>query len=637
MPKPFPYRHFLLSVLFFLCFSYSYSQTKEIQKLQKSLPTIKDSISYVNKINRIGMLMYMKNADSSLIYGMNARTVAARINYKKGAVDAENVIGISLALKGLSREALNIFSQVLADYQAMGDKPNTVQLYMNLASLQMQVGNQLRAIEYNKEAMKIGKDIPTDSIMSRVYANYCMANPQLPEDSVHYYLGRSNQIGERIKDQSLLIGNKQILGIFYMVRGLRDKALPLLESSLKEAKEAKLERLELQGLNAMAEYNATNPELAMKYMEQQMAIIESSGYDELKAPALFSMLRFAKMMGDIEKERKLSEKMIDAQLRRQASLQKFIGDYVHYYQLQENNKDLERSQKASRQTIMMLTIFSIICGVLLLLLFRAYKKIRTDSKKKAALYEIIDKKNTSLSEADAMKSNLVSILAHDFRSPLISTLYMVRLLERNTELTESEKESFYHTISSDISGTLENFDATLQWIKRQLGEFKINFETVEIRSLLDEAISGYNAQLNEKGITVINNIPEGILAMSDKEMLQFVNRNLLSNALKFSPKGKTIAVDAFKNGSEIVISVKDEGPGLSDGQLEKLFSISSKGGSTHEGAGIALSFSKDFIVKLGGRIWAENRTIAGSIFSYAVPSNPIINQAIETKHSKNVA
>ncbi|WP_343624599.1 tetratricopeptide repeat-containing sensor histidine kinase [Flavobacterium lindanitolerans] len=635
MPKLFPSKNILFLALFLLCISYSHSQTQEIQKLQKSLPHVKDSISYVNKINRIGMLMHMKNPDSSLIYAMNARTVAGRIRYKKGAVDAENVIGISLALKGLSNEALKIFGQVLADYEKMGDKQNTVQLYMNFASLQMQIGNQLRAVEYNRQALKIGKSIPTDSIMSRVYANYCMANPQLSEDSVQYYLERSNKIGEKVNDQSLLIGNKQILGIFYMIRGARDKALPLLESSLQEAKAAKLERLQLQGLNAMAEFNANNPELALKYMEEQMAIIESNGYDELKAPVLFSMLRFAKMSGNIEKERELSEKMIAAQLKRQASLEKFIGDYVHYYQIQENNKDLERSQKASRQTIIILTVFSIVCGILLLLLFRAYKKIRNDSKKKAALYEIIDKKNASLSEADAMKSNLVSILAHDFRSPLISTLYMVRLLERNTELTESEKESFYLTISNDISGTLENFDATLQWIKRQLGEFKINFETVDIRSLLDEAISGYNAQLNEKGITVINNVPEGILATSDKEMLQFVNRNLLSNALKFSPKGKTIAVDAFKNGSEIVISVKDEGPGLSHNQIEKLFSISSKGGSMHEGAGIALSFSKDFIVKLGGRIWAENRNTVGSIFSYAVPSNPIIDK--ESISSKIVA
>ncbi|MBL7867976.1 MAG: HAMP domain-containing histidine kinase [Flavobacterium lindanitolerans] len=631
MPKLFPLKNILFLALFLLCISYSHSQTQEIQKLQKSLPYVKDSISYVNKINRIGMLMHMKNPDSSLIYAMNARTVAGRIRYKKGAVDAENIIGISLALKGLSNEASKIFGQVLADYEKMGDKQNTVQLYMNFASLQMQIGNQLRAVEYNRQALKIGKSIPTDSIMSRVYANYCMANPQLSEDSVQYYLERSNKIGEKLNDQSLLISNKQILGIFYMIRGVRDKALPLLESSLQEAKAAKLERLQLQGLNAMAEFNANNPELALKYMEEQMAIIESNGYDELKAPVLFSMLRFAKMSGNIEKERELSEKMIAAQLKRQASLEKFIGDYVHYYQIQENNKDLERSQKASRQTIIILTVFSIVCGILLLLLFRAYKKIRNDSKKKAALYEIIDKKNASLSEADAMKSNLVSILAHDFRSPLISTLYMVRLLERNTELTESEKESFYLTISNDISGTLENFDATLQWIKRQLGEFRINFETVDIRSLLDEAISGYNAQLNEKGITVINNVPEGILATSDKEMLQFVNRNLLSNALKFSPKGKTIAVDAFKTDSEIVISVKDEGPGLSHTQIEKLFSISSKGGSMHEGAGIALSFSKDFIVKLGGRIWAENRNSAGSIFSYAVPSNPVAKESIQSK------
>ncbi|MBC8644324.1 hypothetical protein H9W95_10345 [Flavobacterium lindanitolerans] len=66
-----------------------------------------------------------------------------------------------------------------------------------------------------------------------------------------------------------------------------------------------------------------------------MTIIESNGYDELKAPVLFSMLRFAKMSGNIEKERELSEKMIAAQLKRQASLEKFIGDYVHYYQIRK--------------------------------------------------------------------------------------------------------------------------------------------------------------------------------------------------------------------------------------------------------------------------------------------------------------
>ncbi|WP_447637107.1 sensor histidine kinase [Flavobacterium microcysteis] len=298
--------------------------------------------------------------------------------------------------------------------------------------------------------------------------------------------------------------------------------------------------------------------------------------------------------------------------------------YIQYNELQENNRNLEQSQKTSRQVIMILILFSVTSGILLLLLFRAYKKVRNDYKKKAALYEIIENKNISLSKADAVKSNLVSILAHDFRSPLISTLYMMRLLERNTELlTQSEKESFYIAISNDISVTLENFDATLQWIKRQLGEFKINLETVNIRSLLDEAISGYNVQLNEKGITVINNIPDGILATSDREMLQFVNRNLLSNALKFSPKGKTIAIDALKTGNEIIISVKDEGPGLSDNQMKKLFSISNKAGSTHQGAGIALSFSKDFIVKLGGRIWAENRNTGGTIFSYGVPSRSI--------------
>ncbi|WDO13937.1 tetratricopeptide repeat-containing sensor histidine kinase [Flavobacterium sp. WW92] len=622
MPRLVPLKYVLLATSFVLFSLSSYSQTQEIRSIQKKLPHVKDSISYVNSINRIGMLMHLKSPDSSLVYAMNARAVAGRIGYKKGAVDAENVIGIALALKGLNREANKIFGEVLASYEAMGDRPNTAQLYMNFASIQMQLGNPKRAIEYSRKALEIGREIPNDSIMSKVYANYCIANPELFEDSVQYYLGRSNKIAERLKDEQVLIGNKQILALFYLRRGLGTIALPLLESSLAEARTVKLERLQLVSLNFLGEYYAGNgnPTLALHYMEEQLKLAEANGYDELKAPVLMSVLRFAKMLGNSEKEKEITEKIIAAQMQRMVSLEKFVGDYVHYNQIQENNRNLERSQKISRQTIAILGGFSLLCAALSLLLWRAFRKIRRDSKKKAALYDIIDKKNASLEEADSMKSNLVSILAHDFRSPLISTLYMVRLLERDTELTQADKDTFYRTISDDINGILENFDATLQWIKRQLGEFKINPEPVNMRELLDEAISGYSMQFKEKNITVINNAPEAILAESDKEMLQFVNRNLLSNALKFSPENKTIILDAAKQDSEIVISVEDEGTGLSNAQLEKLFSISSKGGTMHDGAGIALSFSKDFIVKLGGRIWAENREAGGSLFSYAVPS-----------------
>lgn len=618
-----PLKHFLLATsLFLLCLSSSYSQTQEIRTLQKKLPHLTDSTSYVNTINRIGILMHLKSPDSSLVYAMNGRAIAGRIGYKKGTVDAENVIGIALALKGLNQEAAKIFGEVLASYQAMGDKPNTAQLYMNFASIQMQLGNPPLAIEYSRKALEVGREIPNDSIMSKVYTNYCVANPGLFEDSVQYYLGRSNKIAEKLKDEQVLIGNRQILALYYLRRGQGMLALPLLESSLQEARDAKLERLQLVSLNFLGEYygNSGNPKLAMQYMEEHMALAKANGYDELQAPVLFSMLRFAKMMKNTEKEREISDKIIAAQMQRMASLEKFVGDYVHYNQLQENNRNLERSQKVSRQTIAILGGFSILCTALSLLLWRAYRKIRTDSKKKAALYDIIDKKNISLEEADSMKSNLVSILAHDFRSPLISTLYMVRLLQKDMELTEAEKTSFYSTINEDINGILENFDATLQWIKRQLGEFKINPEAVNMRELLDEAISGYSMQFKEKNITVVNNISAGIMTESDKEMLQFVNRNLLSNALKFSPQNKTIILDAAKNNAEVVISVGDEGTGLSPTQIEQLFSISSKGGSLHDGAGIALSFSKDFIVKLGGRIWAENKEAGGSLFSYAVPN-----------------
>ena len=243
------------------------------------------------------------------------------------------------------------------------------------------------------------------------------------------------------------------------------------------------------------------------------------------------------------------------------------------------------------------------------------------NQRQLKLNDQIQEKNNVLQEADQFKNKLVSILAHDFRSPLSSTITMARLMQDNHGFKEEELERFYNSIENEATKMLESFDIILQWIRQQLSGYEFKSQTLALHDLFRESVTLFQSQLETKRIIFCNQIPEDIFLTSDKEMLQFVNRNLLSNAIKFSPEGGTITVRCIQNVAEFIVNVSDDGPGMSETTLSKLFSISNQDRhSTQMGAGIALSLCKDFINKLNGRIWAENKKPNGAVVYYTLPA-----------------
>jgi K+-sensing histidine kinase KdpD len=232
----------------------------------------------------------------------------------------------------------------------------------------------------------------------------------------------------------------------------------------------------------------------------------------------------------------------------------------------------------------------------------------------------IQEQNSALHEADEFKNKLISILAHDFRTPLISTISIAGMMRDNQDLTETELEQFYADIEKDATQILESFDVILQWIKQQLSGYQFKAETLTLHGLFNETGHLFHQQLEEKNVTFSNKVPGHLVAVTDKEMLQFVNRNLLSNAIRFSPQGGTITINATQYRAAITVTVADEGPGFSAGTISQLFSVSGQfGSSTQHGAGIALAMCKDFIGKLGGSIGAENKKPNGALFYYTIP------------------
>ena len=106
--------HVFVTCALFLFTVMATAQTESIKKLQRELPKSRDSLAYTDKLNRIAVLMHMKNPDSCFLYAVKAKHIAMRHGYKRGEADANNVLAIALSLKGLHHDALKLYSQTLS-------------------------------------------------------------------------------------------------------------------------------------------------------------------------------------------------------------------------------------------------------------------------------------------------------------------------------------------------------------------------------------------------------------------------------------------------------------------------------------------------------------------------------------------
>lgn len=610
-----------LTVYLILALSFSYAkvhgQSNLIREEQQKLLLVKDSISYVNSINRLGMLYHMKDVDSSLYYGMMAKDISIRMKYQKGKADADNVIASVLYIRGMYQESLQLYTHALSEYRIQKDTLNINQVNMNMSNVYLSLGDTVKGLGLLRQLISSGR---RDSIMSLVYANYCMGNLSLPDDSVQYYINKTREIASVYKDQRVLTAVKMLTYNLMLNQGRRADVLELLNNTLADTQKYELIDQEIFVLSDYARYYKNQPDSALHYAWRAYHLAKKYGYVLDLVTILNDVLTYTEISGNKDQIINVRKLIQAAMEEENEKLKKFVGDYIKYNTLLSDNAVLNIVNKNNKTKIMLLLVICVVSLFLLLFIYRLYHTSRKYQRELEQLNLKILEQNKTLQVNDEFKNKLLSILAHDFRTPLISTINIAGLMKHNPELTKTEMELFYGDIERQASDMLESFDTILQWIKQQLSGYQCKPIPLVPYDLIVESENILRHQLDAKKVKLSIQLSKDISVITDKEMLQFVNRNLLSNAIKFSPEGGTILIDCTKDEHSITLSVTDEGPGMDKQTLAKLFTVSANfGTSTQGGAGIALSMCKDFIQKLEGNIRADNAPVKGAVFSYTIP------------------
>jgi ligand-binding sensor domain-containing protein/signal transduction histidine kinase len=235
-------------------------------------------------------------------------------------------------------------------------------------------------------------------------------------------------------------------------------------------------------------------------------------------------------------------------------------------------------------------------------------------------------KNEELNELNAAKDKFFSIIAHDLRNPFnaITGLTDILLINLdNLDITKLQKT--LENIKGSSQQAHELLENLLLWARSQTGTISFKPEQLDLKVQAEESIELVAVQAARKNISIVSEFKTDGFISGDVNMMNTILRNLLTNALKFTPRNGEVHVAISRNNGFCILSIRDNGIGISADKLKNLFSIDtahkSKGTDQEPGTGLGLILCKEFIEKHGGRLEVESEPGKGSEFRVLIPGN----------------
>jgi two-component system, NtrC family, sensor histidine kinase GlrK len=309
-------------------------------------------------------------------------------------------------------------------------------------------------------------------------------------------------------------------------------------------------------------------------------------------------------------------------------------------------KSLSKAGASARTVAMTITAASLLLGILLAVfitrsitvpIFKMKKKTKeiaagvfkadlelTSPPEIAELAADFNLMATKLKEVEKMKSDFFSLMSHELRTPLTSIKEGTNMFLEGVggDVTEKQ-EKLLKIISEESNRLITLVNSLLDLSKTEAGMLAYNFTEVSLVPLIQKAVNEVLPLAESRSITIEKSIEELPVIRLDPERLLQVLRNLIGNALKFTPHGGAVNISARLNQGMVEVSVSDTGTGIPKEQLSMVFDkfqqVNFPGSDKSAGTGLGLAIVKHIIQKHGGTVWAESVLGRGSIFFFALP------------------
>lgn len=597
--------------------------------------TIKDS-TRVNLLNDIAFALRNVEVSRAAAYALQARQLAENIGYAKGQARAIGYQGMMAYRQGKYDFAISYHLRSLKIADSISNQQLIGFRYNDLANVYLDKGNLDKAVLYNLKSLSVKQKMNDNEGIATSYRNMGMIYlRQKNYDSALFYLNQSEELAKAI-------GDKRILGYVYLYMGelhTQKGQIPIGIRTLSEATRLHREINNQYGLaealNSLAEaYLAANIQASAQVVfEDALAIAKRTGirlevqraYEGLAAThekqrQLAEALRYYKQY-TLVKDSIFTEKneetiaFLDAQFQSELK-QAQITLLTKEKELAAKEVQTEKRYNYALWAVVLSTV------ILLIVITRSMLEKRRLSNDLLKKQVEIEAQAQELQKLNTFKDRLFFMIAHDLRSPMAALKSTIDVM--NPELLNSQE---LDTIKKELYRQFNATDNTLQnllvWTRSQMKGEKVSPASINLQGAVNEMFDFLGNLADAKQIRLLNQVSANVQVWADANHLSAILRNLIANALKFTPEGGFINIEATMRNQLVEISVRDNGLGMSTERLTKLFNgerYTSRGTAGEKGSGLGLTMVKSLVEKNGGTISAESKEGEGSVFHFTLPS-----------------
>ncbi|MCS3732922.1 tetratricopeptide repeat-containing sensor histidine kinase [Mucilaginibacter dorajii] len=600
------------------------------------------SKSYISYSRMYNMLAEYPLA---LSYLDKARVICLNNNDEATLTDCYKNIGIIYFSRGQLSKALDFYYKGL--FIALKNNYTTTyaEIYNDIGVVLQNMEVYPNALEYFKKAIVVFERTNNKQAVATINENIGeVLLAQTQYDEAIGYLLKSLKTVKKQDDKDGLSSVYTDLGLCYAHKNQIKLAIAYLDTSLQIANNFKIVYNQAYALNGYAMvYNLVKDyKNAYKYAIQGKEHAIKLGNISVRSNAALQLNKAMAGLGMFEDANSMLNEYIylKNEINDNESIQKLtsynyeLGFAEKKRQLaqQQRERDLIYQQKIKSQRLIN-TIFLVIILAMIVTVGIYYRQKRKQQMINALLedrnHEILKQKTNiddqaeKLNDLNVLKDRLISILAHDLRAPL-STLRGLFDLLQDDSISHQELLEMIPGVLKKLEYTSDFLDTLLFWINSQMENFESSVKKFSIKELVSLEIDAYHEQAELKGINLVDNIPDDLLAWADPNSIRIVIRNLITNALKFSTVDDIIEISAWQEEDQrIVVRVKDTGVGMPPDQRDRLFKgkVNSKTGTKNEsGTGMGMLFCKDLVERCHGKIWVTSEPGIGTEFMFTIPA-----------------
>lgn len=486
-------------------------------------------------------------------------------------------------------KALKYQLLALSIYEKKKDMRSIASLYGNVTWIYANTNQNLaEALRMAKRGAHIADSLHNHQLLSYNYNSLGLIFKSLGNlDSALYYLDKSNEAGSQIMDRGVISYNNSIKGHIY-----------LLKKDFKKAQEVFNQAEQLsRALNSREVLKQSYLGLAQTYEalgNYTLAYAYQTKFTELKDSLVNWEITQKSLMMEYElNEQRREIKIADLQ---QAALQ------------------------AGREKVIYVSLLSTGITSLLIIIILIIRNNRQEIRANEILLEKneeIARQNLKLKEANEIKDKLFFIIGHDLRGPLSGFKTLLGMVTRK-ELSYEEFKKLAPHLNQNVIGLSETMDNLLLWSGSQLHGWQHEPVDFYFHPIIEKVFSLYAELALRKNISMTNDVSSDLRVHADKNQMELVVRNLIHNAIKFTPDGGRILVSSGASQNFAEISISDTGVGMDEEKLSSLFARTglhnTRGTEGEQGTGLGLTLCEEMVHTNGGRITVTSKPDSGTTF-----------------------